>query len=160
MRPIRALIAAAAAAVLVFAAALPAYADHNAGAGLTDALGGPTACYAGASTPGTPPVDISTRTWTTARNGGRLHLVCYFTVPLSMPAPDGGLGEDKGPWLAPRRITTTVSAFPNCLPPGADAASETWANGDPSPVPKSATRVVAYRTSLVMYCSWPLASLR
>ncbi|WP_322411758.1 hypothetical protein [Microbacterium invictum] len=159
MRHTRLPLAAAAAAVLILATAAPANADHNAGAGLTDATGGPSSCYAGASTPGTPGVDITTRNWRTAEYGGSLHLVCYFTVPSNLPAPsEGSPGEEKGPWVSPTRPTTSISTSDNCLPPGTEAAGETWLDTG-EPAPKSRTKVVAYKNSIVMYCSWPLSVL-
>ena len=155
MRGIRYAIASGAVALLILGGAAPAFADHNAGAGLTNATGGPRACYAGAMTPGTPPVDISTTKWTTVKRDGKLHLACYFTVPLFLP--NTSIGVDKDDWVAPTRPTVTVSQLPICLPPGADAETQLWPDGTAAPLSK--TTVVANKTSLVLYCAWPLSQL-
>ncbi|GAA2971137.1 hypothetical protein JOD63_000758 [Microbacterium terrae] len=157
MRSRSLILALAAAAALVLGTAAPALADHNAGAELYNP-DIPDQCYAGAITEGTPPVDIYTSRYTLVEKAGRLHLVCTFTVPARVEAPDGGIGESKGTWIAPTRPTVSLSAG-TCLPPGVDAASELWPDDETRSVPASQAKIVAYRTTIVMYCSWALDDL-
>jgi len=138
--------------------ALPAYADHNGGAELYDP-DIPNGCYAGAIMTGTPPVDIFTSTYTLVEKAGSLHLVCYFRVPAYVPASgEGTTGDWKGEWFAPTSPTVSRNAG-TCLPPGVDAASELYRDDETRHVPHAEATIVAYRTSIVMYCSWPLSQL-
>ena len=138
--------------------AAPAYADHNGGAELYDP-DIPNQCYAGAIYAGTPPIDIYTSKYALFEKSGRLNLVCYFTVPSYVPpSGEGTTGDTKGEWFAPAKPTVSWNAG-TCLPPGVNAASEQYPDDETRPVPHADAKIVAYRTSIVMYCSWPLSQL-
>ena len=138
--------------------ASPAYADHNGGAELYEP-DTPHECYAGAIYTGTPPIDIFTTKYALFEKAGRLNLVCYFTVPSYVPASgEGTTGDSKGEWFAPTKPTISLNAG-TCLPPGVDASSELYRDDETRPVPQAQAKIVAYKTSIVMYCSWPLNEL-
>lgn len=141
----------AGAACLVVAASLPAIADHTGGAELTD-LGstGSDSCYVGGLLSGIP-ATLFTPHYAIRDHSGSRHLVCYFTTESSYdPSSDSG-GYDWS-WTAPRRLTTFRGADATCVEPGGSADGYTEAA-------QSVPRFVEYKTSLVMYCSWPLSDL-
>lgn len=141
----------AASALLIVAVAVPASADHTGGAELTD-LGsaGSDSCYVGGLLSGIP-TTLFTPYYSIRDHGGSRHLVCYFTTASSYtPSSDEG-GYDWS-WTAPRRLTTFLGGDATCVEPGGSADGYTEAA-------QSVPRFVEYKTSLVMYCSWPLADL-
>jgi len=138
------------AAALVLTTALPAFADHTAGAELSGGEIANDSCYVGGLVSGIP-ATLNTDKYVIKDYGGSRHLACYFETAPSYTAAGEGSSYDWD-WTAPTRLTNWVGYDPTCVEPGGDEMGYTEAA-------QSAPRFTQYRTHLVMYCSWPLAEL-
>ncbi|MCP2032047.1 hypothetical protein L1277_002146 [Okibacterium sp. HSC-33S16] len=139
-----------AAIALLFVGAVPALADHNAGADLDE--GGD--CYYGQLLSG-PPKDIRTTDYTLIRHGDSLLVVCYFSLPRVILADEDclGCGSDiKDDWYAPSRPAFFTNPHA-CVPPGAMSPGGDWPNGEMSRWTDA--KIVFYRTHAVLTCFWP-----
>jgi len=138
------------AAALVITTALPAFADHTAGAELSGGVIAADSCYVGGLVSGIP-ATLNTDEYAIRDYGGARHLACYFeTAPSYTAGSDGG--NYDWDWTAPTRLKTWNGFDPTCIEPGGDEGGYTEAA-------QSTPRFVQYRTHLVMYCSWPSTEL-
>jgi hypothetical protein len=145
LSPLKAAIAGVAALLLALAGAAPAFADHTAGAELLDYGKPATAnCTAGPRVTGIG-TQLNSKVYKLFEAKGMLHLACYFEVPKFVPS-DG----EQNDWYAPSKPKVVKAASTlSCLAPGSEES-------DAISGPASTPRFLAYKTSLVMYCSWPL----
>jgi hypothetical protein len=139
------------AAALLLVTALPAFADHTAGAELSGGEIANDSCYVGGLVSGIP-ATLNTDNYVIKDYDGSRHLACYFeTAPSYTPSGVDGETYDW-PWTAPTRLTKWTGYDSTCIEPGGDELGYTEAA-------QSAPRFAQYKTHLVMYCSWPLDEL-
>ena len=143
------LIAIASAAIaIVFAGALPAFADHDAGVQDLDH------CEYGSMLDGGPAYTLYTDNFTALRAKGSLLVVCSFAVQLHYPAcdfPQSDCTDGEPAWNAPNRPKTYKVT--ECFAPGTDLAGQTQPNGE-SARRSDRGSIVFYRTHAVLTCYW------